>query len=208
MSTARDLLNKMKTGKNAPAPSAPATPAAATVTARQLLASMNVASGGTLKPAPKPTPAAAPLRSTQYSFGATDKLLGIKPETADFQEELQQANYQSEQLKSAKEQLGTKRGLLKQYSHDVNEVLASANRGIGDTVNMFGKALSFLGKSNDDAGLWKYYTKAGEFMTKGGEGMAEKLATKDSEAIRTILADDPIEALRYKEFWLTNVPQT
>lgn len=193
----RDLIEKKKL-TTTPAVSAPSKPTSAVA---RLVEQKRVAT-----PTSSPTP--KPLKETPYSFGASDPLLGIKAETSDFKYKLAETQARSEEVAKAKDQLKVKRGVWGQYSHDVNEVMASANRGIGDTVNMFGKALTFLGKANEDAGLWKYYSKVGGHMTNAGSAMAEQLETKDSGAIQTILDNDPIAALGYKEFWLNKVPQT
>jgi len=166
----RDLIERRKQGATGGVPSTP-TPAPAKKTATTAVGRLIEQKKSQPVVKSQPATPTKPLRETPYSFGASNELLGITPQLD--RQKLAEAQYRSEQIKGAKDQLGIKRGFFKQYSHDVNELMASANRGIGDTAGMFGKALTFLGKANDDKGLWKYYSKTGEFLSRANEGYAE-----------------------------------
>jgi len=106
-------------------------------------------------------------------------------------------------------------GAWNTYSRGVNELLASANRGIGNTASMFGSALTYLGAKGTDTGsklgsgggLWKAYSKAGEWLSGAGEGMTTALQTERSKEIDRIFNEDPVAALAYGDFWLTKAPE-
>ena len=199
----RDLINARSEGST-PSPAPKKTTANSSGSVRSLIEAR--------KNRPAPKPQAQPEKEKSYTdLVRGDSTYGKYQNRRDEQFTANvkyRADERNNRVTKAKEVLAKDHGnAWGEYSHSVNEGMGSAMRGVGDTVGMFGSALKFMGKANEDKGLWKYYSKLGETLQQAGTGTANQFKTQDSEAIDTLFNDDAVSALKYKEFWVTKVPQ-